>query len=103
MNVFVKSEQQAYSVDGREVASFAATEDMFDNDAKKSIYGPLAIAVPGELMGYFRAHEKFGKLPWKQLVQPSLELCKEGFYMSAHQHMALLTKLNWIKNDTILR
>lgn len=44
--------------------------------------GPLAIGVPGELRGYWAAHQRFGVLPWKDLVEPSLELCRTGYNMS---------------------
>ncbi|XP_046801370.1 LOW QUALITY PROTEIN: glutathione hydrolase 1 proenzyme [Lucilia cuprina] len=102
MNIYVKSHKQAFSVDAREVAPFATTQDMFNDDIKLSLHGGLSIAVPGELMGYERAHSKFGKLPWKKLVEPSLKLCKEGFYMTKHLHAAYSSKFNRTKSDEIL-
>lgn len=103
MNIYVKSHKQAYSVDAREVAPFATTEDMFGKEIDLSLHGGLSIAVPGELMGYERAHSKFGKLPWKKLVEPSLKLCKEGFYMTKHMKGAYINKFNRTKSDDILR
>lgn len=103
MNIFVKSHKKAYSVDAREVAPFYATEDMFNEDINLSLHGGLAIAVPGELMGYERAHNKFGKLPWKKLVEPSIEICKDGFYMTKHLHNAYNNKFNRTKSNEILR
>jgi gamma-glutamyltranspeptidase / glutathione hydrolase / leukotriene-C4 hydrolase len=48
------------------------------------LLGPLSIAIPGEVKGYIEAHRKFGKLTWKELVDPTVELCDEGFEMSKH-------------------
>lgn len=36
----------------------------------------LNIGVPGFLAGLFYAHEKYGILPWKKLVEPSINLAK---------------------------
>lgn len=104
MNVYIKDDKQAYAVDGREVAPFGATEDRYSNaDSQDLLHGPLSIAVPGELMGYHKAHERFGKLPWKKLVEPSLEICKNGFYVTKHQYNALAYKDKHMRNNTILR
>lgn len=44
--------------------------------------GPLGVAIPGELKGYQEAHERFGKLPWKDLFEPTIRLCEEGVPIS---------------------
>ena len=38
----------------------------------------MAIAVPGEVKGLRRAWEKHGRLPWRELVQPAIDLATNG-------------------------
>jgi gamma-glutamyltranspeptidase / glutathione hydrolase len=40
--------------------------------------GPLAIGVPGVVAGLGLAHERFGSLPWADLLAPAIRLCEEG-------------------------
>lgn len=103
MNIYVKNRKQAFSIDAREIAPFDATEDMFNDDALKSLHGPLAIAVPGEVKGYVEAHNKFGKLKWEKLLEPSLELCKEGFYMTKHLTTSYMSKFNRTNVNELIR
>ena len=35
--------------------------------------------MPGEVKGFIKAHEMFGKLEWRDLVEPSIKLASEGF------------------------
>jgi gamma-glutamyltranspeptidase/glutathione hydrolase len=45
--------------------------------------GYLAPGVPGTVRGLEAAHTKFGKLPWKDVVMPSVTLAEKGFTISA--------------------
>lgn len=44
----------------------------------------LTVAVPGEIKGYWELHQKYGKLPWKDLFQPTIEMCHRGIPISRH-------------------
>ena len=44
--------------------------------------GPLAVSVPGCVDGWFAMHEKFGKLPMSELLQPSIDYGNNGFPVS---------------------
>ena len=53
--------------------------EMFKENPNLSKLTGTAVAVPGEIRGFFDAHTKFGRLPWPQLIEPSIKLCEEGF------------------------
>ena len=44
--------------------------------------GGLAIAVPGEVRGQYQAWNEHGRLSWEDLVQPAIDLARNGFRIS---------------------
>jgi gamma-glutamyltranspeptidase/glutathione hydrolase len=75
-------------LDYREVAPLAAHRDMFLDDDKSviqnlSLIGAKASGVPGTVAGFWQAHQRFGKLPWRKLVEPAILLAEEGFVPAA--------------------
>lgn len=102
MNIFVKAENKAYTLDAREVTAGASFKEMHLHDPKSTNEGPLSICTPGEMKGYVEAHNRFGKLPWRELVGPTIQLCEKGFTMGKHMEDSL--RINpIIKNDAKLR
>ena len=47
-----------------------------------NIHGYQAMAVPGAVAGLGRLHERHGRLPWRDLVLPAVQLAREGFELS---------------------
>jgi len=45
-------------------------------------YGPLPVSVPGAVDGWFEMHQKFGKLPMANLLQPTIDYARNGFPVS---------------------
>ncbi|KAH0827481.1 gamma-glutamyltranspeptidase [Lanmaoa asiatica] len=66
-----------FTIDYRETAPALASETMYVNDPDAAKYGGLSVGVPGELRGFEEAHRRWGHLPWRRLVQPSVELAAE--------------------------
>ena len=45
-------------------------------------YGPLPVSTPGAVDGWFALHERFGALPMKDLLAPTIAYAREGFPVS---------------------
>ncbi len=75
------------AIDYREKAPLKSTLTMYldqkgEIDRSLTARGYLAPGVPGTVRGLAMAHKKFGKLPWKDVVMPSVKLAEEGFILS---------------------
>lgn len=44
----------------------------------RNMHGPSSIAVPGVVAGMEEAHRRYAKMPWKELLGPSVDLAGEG-------------------------
>ncbi len=44
--------------------------------------GGLATAIPGEIYGFWEAYKIGGRLPWRTLFQPTINMCRNGFRAS---------------------
>ena len=82
--VFMDKVGEVTTFDFREKAPINASRTMF-LDKNGNIFensnhiGGLSIGVPGTVAGLYKAHQKYGKLAWKEVVQPAIILAKEGF------------------------
>ncbi|KAF5348631.1 hypothetical protein D9758_006855 [Tetrapyrgos nigripes] len=65
---------EVFTIDFRETAPALSSEKMFPPGSNLSQIGGLSVAVPSELRGLEEAHRRWGSLPWKRLVQPSVDL-----------------------------
>ena len=85
------------AIDYREIAPLAATRDMYldasGNVIKDaSLLGYRAIGVPGTVAGLALAHKRYGKLPWRDVVEPARTLAAEGFIVSEYLARSLRGK-----------
>ena len=87
------------SIDYREKAPSGASVDMYlDNEGNvidgKSTIGGLAVGVPGTVAGLVAIHEKFGTLPWEDLVQPAIDLASNGYLVTNKQENSFLSLIH---------
>ena len=61
--------------------------------------------MSGELMGYWEAKEKLGnpEISWSDLVQPTIELCKNGVPISSALASAIQRSEKLIRKDPGLK
>lgn len=77
-------------IDFREEAPSLATRDMYLN--RDSIVSEglstethLASGVPGTVDGLIKAHSKYGVLPFRDVIQPAIDLAENGFVITREQ------------------
>ncbi len=110
------------TIDARETAPASSNATMFVNNSQDSLIGSLArrvldyltfelfvgyrsIATPGELHGFFTAYRRFGsqRIAWSDLFQPAIDLCMNGFPVSADLGRILREKQAIILEQRTLR
>lgn len=84
LTIYIKSTGKIETLNAREIAPKLATSNMFVNSSGDASNGGRAVAVPGELKGLWELHQKYGKLPWAKLIEPSIKLAREGHIVSPY-------------------
>ncbi|KZN45922.1 gamma-glutamyltransferase [Pseudoalteromonas luteoviolacea NCIMB 1942] len=95
-----KSNDYLTTFDGRETAPKKATHKLFlDKEGKpvrwlEAVVGGRSVGVPGIIHVMKQAHDKYGKLKWRKLFIPAIELADKGFAVSPRLHMLLKKEFN---------
>ncbi|MFD3292915.1 gamma-glutamyltransferase [Aquirufa sp. KTFRIE-69F] len=82
------------ALDYREKAPSAASRDMYlDAEGKiipgKSMTGIFSVGVPGTVAGMQEMHAKLGRLPWNELLQPAVDLARNGLVLTEKEARGL--------------
>jgi gamma-glutamyltranspeptidase / glutathione hydrolase len=84
---------QRSALDFRETAPEHAHRDMYRSSARAtpgaSKEGHLSSGVPGSVAGLWALHQRFGSLPWPELVAPAIALARDGFVVDARLTRAI--------------
>lgn len=101
--VYRDKDGKTYTLDYREKAPEHASRDMYLDENKNikagqpSWLGHLASGTPGSVDGLEQAHKRFGKLTWKQVLQPAIDLAENGVKLTAREARGL----NNVKADLL--
>lgn len=92
--VMRSSDGEYSALDSREKAPAGATRDMY-LDADGNIIEGMSTAtraasgVPGTVAGLLEMHARYGDLPLRDIIQPSIDMAGEGFVLTARQAASL--------------
>jgi gamma-glutamyltranspeptidase/glutathione hydrolase len=92
-------------VDYRETAPLAAHRDMYLDEQGEvipgaSLIGHRAVGVPGTVAGFRAAHQRYGTLPWEDLVMPAVRIAEEGFVVPESLGSGMKTMDEWFGEKT---
>jgi gamma-glutamyltranspeptidase/glutathione hydrolase len=109
--LFLAETRQLVSVDHYVRAPAAARPDMFEIDPsepatyygwppvmdRRNEWGSISVAVPGAVAGLCAAHERFGRLPLPQLIEPAIEAAEAGVAVTWDIVLAVVRRLSEIE------
>lgn len=77
-------EKKMYGLNSSGPAPMALTLEHFKKKGLEEVpdYGPLSWSVPGCVAGWFELHKKFGNLPMKTILEPTIKYAENGFPIS---------------------
>ena len=89
--IYHSADGEATAFDFREKAPLASTKTMYLDENgnirdNSNHAGILAVGVPGTVAGLELAHQRFGSLDWKVVLQPAVDLARDGMPISWSLH-----------------
>lgn len=103
LTIYIKETGKFETLNAREVAPKLANSTMYINDPSGSYRGGRAVAVPGEIKGLWELHQKYGKLPWAKLFEPSIKLAREGHVVSPYLENVFASSENELMLEPTLK
>lgn len=102
--MLARMDGEDYFLDYREKAPLTASRDMYLDRSgevipKSSLVGIRAAGVPGTVDGLWRAHKKFGSMPWAKLLSPAIQFAQQGFEVHPKKAKAILDTIDWFDGE----
>jgi gamma-glutamyltranspeptidase/glutathione hydrolase len=80
------SDGKSTTLDARETAPAAATAEFYSKNPDSIRSGAHSVAVPGMVQGAWALHQKYGSMPWKDLIEPAIKMASEGYRVEIWHH-----------------
>jgi gamma-glutamyltranspeptidase/glutathione hydrolase len=84
------------------LASGGKAQDLFAWPLVKddrNVQGATAVAVPGVVAGMELAHQRFGRVPWRELVAPAVALAREGMLLDWYAGLMIASNARALSRD----
>jgi gamma-glutamyltranspeptidase len=86
--VYERASGRATVFNGSGPAPSAATPERYARAIPR--IGPLSVSVPGALGGIEAMHQRYGRLPWRDLFVEAITFARDGFAVTPHyRHFAV--------------
>ena len=103
MLVYMAQDKSTTAIEYYGQAPLAVTRDLLlgaDGEVDPAkVQSMKGVTIPGTVAGLYEAHSRFGKLPWAQLIQPTIELATRGLVMSDDEALALAARQEAMRDD----
>jgi len=84
--VYSAEDGSSTTLDARETAPAAATAEFYAKNPDSIRSGAHSVAVPGMVQGAWALHQKYGSMPWKDLLEPAINMASEGYRVEIWHH-----------------
>ena len=96
------AEATTTAIDFRETAPAALTRAGFDRMQLGGAKGGAAVGIPGSVAGLLLAHERFGRLSRRDVLEPAVSLARKGMLLGRRQAELLAASYEALKKDVTL-
>ena len=100
MVVYLKNKKQSFFVNYY-ARSSENVSSLADFNSKRDGYTAKAICVPGTVAGLLLAHQKFGSLPLKKILEPAINYAENGFHIDKTLASLILDNVENIMKDSV--
>jgi gamma-glutamyltranspeptidase/glutathione hydrolase len=99
MVIYLNKQKRSYFINyyGRSSDNASSIEFVSSRDS----HNATAIGVPGTVAGLLLAHEKFGSLPLKKILEPAINYAENGFQIDKTLAKLILDNVETIMMDSV--
>lgn len=101
--MLVRLDGPTEAIDFRETAPRALTRERFDAMIERRARDGAAVGVPGSVAGLHLAHQRHGVLPWSAVVEPAIELARDGHRVGVRQAKTIRWSWPYLSKDEVAR